>query len=138
MQEYQTNILLAIVYAANVCAVTRKQAVCFTGINKHTMHATRHSIPTFLIVTDEPKNAKLTKNVYLELLHPQVHFLILAAAWWTIQILECNKQGFIPPRHHLGITPAEPRKTWIWKSHNRVVNTLKRIYMILRVCRSSY
>ena len=81
MQGYQTNILLAIVYAANVCAVTRKPTGCFTGINQHTMHATRHSIPTFLIVTDGLKNAKLTKNVHLELSHPQVHFLILAAAW---------------------------------------------------------
>ena len=81
MQEYQTNILLTIVYAANACAITRKQAICSTGINNHTMHATRQFIPTFLIVTDGLKNAELSNNVQLELFGPQVRLRNLAAAW---------------------------------------------------------
>ena len=105
------TILLAVVYTANVCAVTRKPTVCSKGINQHTMHSTRHSIPTFLIVTDGLKKAKLSKNVHLELFDPQVRFLTLAAAWWTIQIVECNKQGAKAPRRKprklgFGIVPT--------------------------------
>ena len=101
VQEYQNVILLAAVYVANVYAFNRRQAFCSTGINKHTMHTTRQSIPTFLIVTDELKNAQQSNSVQLELFDPQVTFLTLTTIWRTIQILESHKQGGKSTRLHL-------------------------------------
>ena len=75
-----------------VHASNRKQALCFTGNNKHTMHTTRQSIPTFPVVADGLKNAELSNKVQLELFDAQVHFLSLAAVWRTNQILENRKQ----------------------------------------------
>ena len=63
----------------------------------------------FLIVTDGLKNAKLSKNVNLELFDPQVRFLTLAADWRTFWILTCTKQGFKPARDH----PAANQKLHI-------------------------
>ena len=65
------------------------------------MHATRQSIPTFLIVTDGPRNAQLSNNVHLGLFDQRVRFLTLAAVWRTIQILESHKQGSTAPRLRL-------------------------------------
>ena len=64
--------MLAIVYAANVSAVTRNKEF---ALQESIKHATRQAIPTFLVVTDGLKNAKLSQNVHLELFDPQVRFL---------------------------------------------------------------